>query len=81
VLLNQIKNRTHTRVGAAPSTFAQRLPGAEFELAQQLAEDPYVFDFLGLTGQVAEGELESALIDRLRETLLELGGGFAFVGQ
>jgi len=40
-----------------------------------------VFDFLGLSGRVAERELEAALVARLRDTLLELGAGFAFVGQ
>jgi hypothetical protein len=40
-----------------------------------------VFDFLGLSGQVAERDLEQALVGRLRHTLLELGTGFAFVGQ
>jgi len=40
-----------------------------------------VFDFLGLSGRVAERDLEHALVVRLRDTLLELGTGFAFVGQ
>ena len=46
VLLNQIKNATHRRVGAAPSNFADRLGPAESELARELAKGPYVFDFL-----------------------------------
>ena len=40
-----------------------------------------MFDFLGLSGRVAERDLEQALVARLRDTLLELGTGFAFVGQ
>jgi predicted nuclease of restriction endonuclease-like (RecB) superfamily len=80
-LLNQIKNRTHQRLGAAPSNFADRLPVADSDLARELAKDPYVFDFLGLTGEVAERELEQALMDRLQNTLMELGRGFAFVGR
>jgi len=40
-----------------------------------------VFDFLGLWGRVAERDLEAVLVARLRDTLLELGTGFAFVGQ
>ncbi|RBY83556.1 DUF1016 domain-containing protein [Geodermatophilus sp. TF02-6] len=81
VLINQIKNRTHQRLGAAPSNFADRLPAADSDLARELARDPYVFDFLGLTGEVAERELEQALMDRLQDTLMELGRGFAFVGR
>jgi len=81
VLLNQIKGRARDRAGAAPSNFDLTLPGEDSELAAQIAKDPYVFDFLGLSGRVAERELEAALVARLRDTLLELGTGFAFVGQ
>ena len=81
VLLNQIKGRARDRAGAAPSNFELTLSGEDSELAAQIAKDPYVFDFLGLSGRVAERELQAALVARLRNTLLELGTGFAFVGQ
>lgn len=81
VLINQIKNATHRRVGTAPSNFAELLEPAESELARELAKDPDVFDFLGLSGPVAERELEQALMDRIQQTLAELGRGFAFVGR
>ena len=81
VLVNQIMNRLHTRVGAALSNFPARLPTADSELAQQLTRDPYVLDFLDLTGPVAERDLENALVDRLQAFLLELGHGFAFIGR
>lgn len=81
VLLNQIMNRLHERSGTAPSNFAGRLPAAESELAQQLTKDPYVFDFLDLTGRSAERDVEQALMDRLQQTLLEFGRGFTFAGS
>ena len=81
VLLNQIMNRLHERVGAAPSNFTAQLPAKDSELAQQLTRDPYVLDFLDLTGPAAERDLETALMDRLQAFLLELGHGFAFVGR
>ena len=81
MLLNQIMNRTHERVGAAPSNFGQELAAADSDLAQQIAKDPYVFDFLSLTKDAAERELEQALMDRIVDTLRELGSGFAFVGR
>ena len=81
VLLNMIMNNTMERSGAAPSNFSRHLPTADSELAQQVAKDPYTFEFLGLSGQVAERELEQALTDRIVETLNELGPGFAFVGR
>lgn len=81
VLLNQIKNQTHRRVGAASSNFPATLEQDDSELAQGLTKDPYVFDFLDLTGEVSERELEDALVDKLQATLGELGSGFAFVGR
>ncbi|WP_426625694.1 PDDEXK nuclease domain-containing protein [Leifsonia sp. McL0607] len=81
VLLDRIKARTRQRIGAAPSNFSEQLTGEDSDLAVQLARDPYVFDFLGLTQVAAERDLEQAIVDKLEHTLLELGDGFAFVGR
>ena len=81
VLMNMIMNKTLERTGSAPSNFAQQLVAQDSELAQQVAKDPYSFEFLGLSGEVAERDLEQALMDRITETLRELGPGFAFVGR
>ncbi|MGK3954861.1 PDDEXK nuclease domain-containing protein [Arthrobacter sp. R4] len=81
VLLNMIMNKALERTGAAPSNLVQRLVGPDSELAQQVAKDPYNFEFLGLSGEVAERDLENALTSRITETLRELGPGFSFVGR
>ncbi len=81
VLLNMIMNKSLERTGAAQSNFAQQLAAQDSELAQQVAKDPYNFEFLGLSGEVAERDLEQALMDRITETLREMGPGFAFVGR
>jgi predicted nuclease of restriction endonuclease-like (RecB) superfamily len=81
VLAHQIMNQTRERFGIAPSNFATQLAPTDSELAQQLAKDPFVFDFLGLSDGVAERDLEQALMDRIVDTLRELGPGFAFVGR
>lgn len=78
-LLNQIEPHPPAP-RRRPSNFADRLPAADSDLARELAKDPYVVDFLGLTGEVNERELEQALMDRLQETLIQFGRGFAFVG-
>jgi predicted nuclease of restriction endonuclease-like (RecB) superfamily len=69
VLLNQIKVQARDRAGAAPSNFELTLPGEDSELAVQIAKDPYVFDFLGLSGRVAERELQAALVARHAPTV------------
>lgn len=44
-------------------------------------KDPYVLEFLDLKDEYSESDLESALIQRLEDFLLELGEGFTFVGR
>ncbi|GAB3552068.1 hypothetical protein GCM10027404_22140 [Arthrobacter tumbae] len=81
VLLNMMMNRSMERTGTAPSNFTRQLAAPGSELAQQMAKDPYNFEFLGLSGEVAERDLENALTSRITETLRELGPGFSFVGR
>jgi len=81
VLMNMMMNRSMERTGTAPSNFTRHLASPDSELAQQMAKDPYNFEFLGLSGEVAERDLENALTNRITETLQELGPGFSFVGR
>ncbi len=80
-LVMQIESAVHQRLGKATSNFAQRLPPPDSELAQQALKDPYIFDFLTLTDDFQERELETGLIAHVERFLLELGQGFAFVGR
>ncbi|MFK7933077.1 MAG: YhcG family protein [Saprospiraceae bacterium] len=46
-------------------------------------KDPYILEFLGLpeNAEYSESELETALISKLQDFLLELGKGFTFVAR
>ena len=81
VLSFQIGSGLLGRIGAAPSNFQRTLVPPDSELAQQLTKDPYVFQHLGLGEELAERGLEDALMDRLQDTLMELGRGMTFVGR
>lgn len=81
VLAHQITSRLHQREAAAPTNFAGALEKPGSELAHQIIRDPYTLDFLAIDSDVAERELEQRLVDRIVETLHELGPGFAFVGR
>jgi predicted nuclease of restriction endonuclease-like (RecB) superfamily len=81
VLVHQIESGLYARQGKAISNFQRTLPALQSELAQQLIKDPYNFDFLTLGPEATERDLERGLVARLRDFLLELGVGFAFVGQ
>ena len=54
--------------------------GQVVEKAADLIKDPVVLEFLGLEEKPAysESDLETAIIDRLQQFLLELGKGFLF---
>jgi len=77
----QIDGRAHARQGKAITNFHDTLPPAESDLATQVFKDPYLFDFLGTADPRREREIERSLVDHIQRFLLELGAGFAFVGQ
>ncbi|MBN2465628.1 DUF1016 family protein [candidate division WOR-3 bacterium] len=81
VLVHQIESDLYGRKGKALTNFEQTLPAPQSELAGQVLKDPYNLDFLGLSEDVAERELERSLLAHLERFLLELGVGFAFVGR
>lgn len=81
ILAAQIDTKLHKRAGKALTNFSSTLTPARSALAQQTLKDPYVFDFLALGAEAQERDLERGLIAHLRDFLLELGVGFAFVGS
>jgi hypothetical protein len=81
VLEHQIALNLYARQGKAITNFKQQLPPAMSDLAQELTKDPYVFDFLSLTENYTEKELQQHLEDNMTKFLLELGKGFCFYGK
>jgi len=81
VLIHQIESDLFERQGKALTNFERALPAPQSDLARELVKDPYNLDFLGLTEDISERELEHSLLDHLKEFLLELGKGFAFMGS
>ena len=81
VLNIQIETRLLERTGKAVTNFDASLPQPQSDLALESLKDPYRFDFLGLSREAGEREIETALVKHVTEFLLELGAGFAFVGR
>ena len=81
VLTVQIETNLFARQGKAVTNFTVTLPSPQSDLAQQTLKDPYVFDFLTISEEAHERELEAGLVDHVQKFLLELGAGFAFVGR
>lgn len=63
------------------TNFEQTLAKPESDLATQLLKDPYIFDFVAATAKAKERDVEQQLVEQISKFLLELGQGFAFVGQ
>lgn len=81
VLVHQIESELFERQGSAITNFDRALPQPQSELAQAMLKDPYHLEFLGIAEQVQERDLEKALLSHMRDFLLELGVGFAFMGN
>lgn len=83
VLIHQIESGLYRRQAIAQkvSNFEARLPAPHGELAVQTMKDPYVFDFIPFRGDMVERDIEDALVRDVTKLLLELGTGFAFLGN
>lgn len=81
VLLNMISGKLIESQGKAITNFSKTLPDYESELMRETFKDPYNFDFISITENYKERELENALTENISKFLIELGSGFAFVGK
>lgn len=81
VLAMQIKSRLHGRAGKSATNFTRTLPPPQSDLAQQTLKDPYTFDFMEMTVPYNERDVERQLVSHITKFLLELGKGFAFIGN
>ena len=83
VLVHQIESGLYQRQVIADkiSNFENRLPTPQSELATQTMKDPYIFDFIPFKEDMVERDIEQALVKNVTKLLLELGTGFAFLGN
>lgn len=82
----QIGSQFHTRALLSKNKRAMLEKGSQAQPAdlitpEEAIKDPYVLEFLNLKDEYPESQLEDALIHRLEDFLLELGGDFTFVGR
>jgi predicted nuclease of restriction endonuclease-like (RecB) superfamily len=81
VLVHWIESGLYERQGKASTNFQRTLPKPQSDLARETLKDPYKFDFLTLAEEAEEQAVEEGLLAHIRKFLIELGAGFAFVGQ
>ena len=80
-MVMQIESNLYKRQGEGVNNFDKRLPNLQSDLAHNMTKDPYIFDFLSISDDAHEREIEKGLIAHMQKFLLELGEGFAFVGN
>ena len=81
VLSMQIEKGYHNRIGNSNNNFNNILPKEDSDLVNNIVKEPYIFDFITLRDDYKEKELEYAMVEKIRDVLLELGKGFSFVGN
>lgn len=80
VLEMWIESDLYNRQGKAITNFKETMDKPNSDLANQTLKDPYCFDFLSMSEECQEKDVEEELIKHIQKFLTELGIGFAFVG-
>lgn len=83
VLTYQIETNLYQRQAIAKKTtnYERLLPSPFSELAEDTLKSPYIFDFVEKRKGIIEREIERELVANIAKTIMELGTGFAFVGN
>jgi predicted nuclease of restriction endonuclease-like (RecB) superfamily len=81
VLVHQIEGGAYTRFLANQTNFDKSLAEKYRPQAKLAVKDSYIFDFIELTEEYKERELELALVNNVRSFLQEMGGDFTFIGN
>lgn len=83
VMVNQIESDLFKRQVLNPkvTNFKSNLSVKQGELATNLMKDPYIFDFVSFKEEMIERDIENELVRNVAKLLLELGKGFAFMGN
>ena len=83
VLIHQIDFNLYERQKKSLklTNFDDKMSISQSELARDIMKDPYIFDFLTLTDNYNEREIEAAMVEKIKNVLVELGKGFSFVGN
>ena len=82
-LTSQVKSQLYKRQAVANkiSNFERRLPAEQKDMVLSTMKDPYMFDFIDYTEEMLETDIENELVKNVTSLLMELGTGFAFMGQ
>ncbi len=81
VLIHQIENKSYEKYLLNQTNFDKTVPIRYQNQARLTVKDEYTFDFLALGEEHSEKELETALMEKVRRFLAEMGGHFCYIGN
>ena len=81
MLIHQIELNYPLRIGKSDNNFKLTLPKDNYDLANYIMKDHYIFDFISLKKDFKEQELENEMLVKIKNLLIELGKGFSFVSN
>lgn len=79
-LQRQLNGALFERMVLSPATFSSALRGVHPEVGAMF-KDSYLLDFLALPPMHSEADLQRALVEQLKQFLIELGRDFCFIGS
>ena len=81
VLIHQVEGKSYERFLLNQTNFDKTLEEKYKHQAKLAVKDSYSFDFLGMSENYGEREMELELIKNIRSFLMEMGSDFAFIGN
>jgi len=81
VLINHIENKSYEKYLLNQTNFDETLPEKYVKQAKLAVKDEYIFDFMEMSEQHSEKDLENNLVNHIKSFLEEMGGNFAFMGN
>jgi predicted nuclease of restriction endonuclease-like (RecB) superfamily len=83
ILINQIESKSFERflTDKKSHNFDKTLPVKMLDAVEPVIKDTYILDFLEISEDIKEKELERKLLEKIKSFLLELGVGFTFIGN
>ncbi len=81
VLINQIENKSYEKYLLNQTNFDRTVPVKYQNQAKLAVKDEYTFDFLELGEEHSEKEMETALVQKVKDFLSEMGNYFCFIGS
>ena len=81
ILTNFIEAQTYEKYLLNQTNFDLTLPIEQRVQAKLAVKDEYTFDFVELSPEYSEHELEMQLVNNIRAFFIEMGGDYAFIGN